>query len=324
MFRNTMLAALCAVGMALAPAAAQAQTDWPTGAVTLVAPFAAGGSTDLAARALAQGLSEIWKQPVVVENRPGGATLIGVQHTLSQPADGNTLYVFPTSHTISPGVRTSLPYDTLKDFTYAGMFMDAPMAIFSSKEFPANTLPELIEEAKKHEDAPLRFGSPGIATAGHMGGALLQSLTGIKLQHVSYTGSSTALPDLLSNRIPLLIVPLTGVTQYVDDGSLKLIAVLGADRATAYPDVPTASETIPGLVVRAFCGIALRAGTPQEIVDKIAADMQTVVTSPAYIEASKNGGYIPWTLAPAETTELIQSEISQWKTIADQQNIHVQ
>ncbi|MDE1991777.1 MAG: hypothetical protein KGI75_04710 [Rhizobiaceae bacterium] len=323
MMRSGMWTAVLAAVIALGATGAEAQSAWPTGPVKLVVPLAAGGSSDIAARALAQGLSQKWKQPVVVENRTGGSTLIAAQYVLSQPADGYTLDVFPTTHSINPGVRASMPFDTMKDFAYPAMFMDAPMAILASPKFAPNTLPELIDEAKKHPDQPLLFASPGVASAGHMGGALLESLTGIKLQHVAYTGSATALPDVLSGRVPLFITPLTGLTQYIDNGQLKLISVLGANRAKAYPNVPAASEIVPGLVVRAFTGIAVRAGTPPDIVQKIADDTKSVVNSPEYIQVSNSAGFIPWVTAPQETNDILQHEVDQWKQIAANQNIHV-
>jgi len=253
----------------------------------------------------------------------GRIDIIAAQYVLSQPADGYTLDVFPTTHSINPGVRARMPFDTMKDFAYPAMFMDAPMAILANPKFGPNTLPELIDEAKKHPDQPLLFASPGVASAGHMGGALLESLAGIKLQHVAYSGSATALPDVLSGRVPLFITPLTGLTQYIDNGQLKLISVLGANRAKAYPNVPTASEVVPGLVVRAFTGIAVRAGTPQAIVQKIADDTQSVVNSPEYIQVSNSAGFLPWVIAPQETTHILQHEVDQWKQIAAKQNIHV-
>ncbi|MFS8115358.1 tripartite tricarboxylate transporter substrate binding protein [Rhizobium jaguaris] len=317
MKKPSLWSAICAAALAFAAVAAEAQAaDWPTGPVKLIVPLAAGGSSDIAARALAQGLSARWKQPVVVENRTGGSTIIAAQYVLGQPADGYTIDVFPTTHSINPGVRSSMPFDTMKDFSYAAMFMDAPMAIFANPKFPASSLQELIAEAKKHPDQPILFASPGVASAGHMGGALLQSLTGIKLQHVAYTGSATALPDVLSGRVPLFITPLTGLTQYVDNGQLKLISVLGAARAKQYPNVAAASEIVPGLVVRAFTGIAVRAGTSPEVIQKIADNTKAVVNSPEYAQVSNSAGFVPWVTSPKETTDLMQHEVDQWKQIA--------
>jgi tripartite-type tricarboxylate transporter receptor subunit TctC len=316
-------AAIGGLALAAAAVAAPAQAaDWPSGPVKIVVPLAAGGSSDIASRALAKGLSDRWHQSVVVENRPGGSTIIAAQYVLGQPSDGYTLYVFPTTHVINPGVRASLPFDTLKDFSYVSMFMDAPMAIFANETEPANTLPELIDLAKKSAQ-PLLFASPGVGSAGHMGGALLQSLTGIKLQLVPYTGTATALPDVLSGRVPLFVTPLTGMGQYVSEKRLKVVAVLGSKRSDSYPDVKAASETVPGLVVPAFTGIAVRAGTPPEIIDKIARDMKAVVNSPEYLEVSKSAGFVPWVTTPKETTDFVAKQVDQWTRIAAEQNIHV-
>jgi len=198
-----------------------------------------------------------------------------------------------------------------------------PMALVANKNFPANTVPEMIALAKQSPDG-LQFTSPGPRSSGHLTGEQLALRTGVKLQHISYSGGAPALTDVMANRVPLLFDVWHSAKRYVVTGDLKLIAGIGADRLPDAPDVPTLAETYPGFDVMACQVIYGPANMPKPIVDKLAADIRAVVLSPEFAERTKNLGIDPKAMTPEEVGAWVQSEIVRWRGIAQAANIKVE
>ena len=219
-------ALLLATGIALV-AAAQSAADFPSRPVKLLVPFAAGGPTDVVARILADLLSARWGgQSVVIENRPGAGTILATAALAKAPADGYTMLVATNSLLINPAIGQKLPYDTEKDFAPVSMVATQPVALVANKSFPADTIPKLVDVARKSAQ-PLNFTSPGPRGVGHLAGEMLKQRAGIEMTHINYNGSAPALTDLIAGRVPLMFDIWHSAKRYVDSGELKLIAGAG-------------------------------------------------------------------------------------------------
>ena len=218
---------------------------FPAGPVRIVAPYVPGGAVDIVARPLADLLSQRWGSPVVVENRAGGATVVGTSVVASAPADGHTLLLTATPFLVNPTLLPSLPYDSLRDFAGVSMVVEQPLALVAHPSVPAKTLKELVAYASKSEQ-PLAYGSSGIGGISHLFGELFARTAGIKLLHVPYRGSGGAVVDVLAGNIPLLFDSGFSAKSSVDGGGLKVIAVSSRQRLPELPNVPTFAEDYPG------------------------------------------------------------------------------
>jgi tripartite-type tricarboxylate transporter receptor subunit TctC len=309
--------------LAFAAGAAKAQTsaDFPSRPVKLLVPFAAGGPTDVVARILADFLTARWNgQSVVIENRPGAGTIVATAAVAKSPADGHTMLVATNSLLINPAIGQKLPYDTEKDFAAVSMVATQPVALVANKAFPAETIPQLVEVAKKSPE-PLNFTSPGPRGVGHLAGEMLKQRAGINMTHINYNGSAPALTDVIAGRVPLMFDIWHSAKRYVASGDLKLIAGAGAQRLADAPDVPTIAETYPGFDVIAFNALVAPAGVPAPVLDKLSADIRAVVNSPEFADKVRNLGIFPLGNTPQELDAWMRKEIARWAEIAKAANI---
>ena len=309
--------------LAFAAGAAKAQTsaDFPSRPVKLLVPFAAGGPTDVVARILADFLTARWNgQSVVIENRPGAGTIVATAAVAKSPADGHTMLVATNSLLINPAIGQKLPYDTEKDFAAVSMVATQPVALVANKAFPAETIPQLVEVAKKSAE-PLNFTSPGPRGVGHLAGEMLKQRAGINMTHINYNGSAPALTDVIAGRVPLMFDIWHSAKRYVASGDLKLIAGAGAQRLADAPDVPTIAETYPGFDVIAFNALVAPAGVPAPVLDKLSADIRAVVNSPEFADKVRNLGIFPLGNTPQELDAWMRKEIARWAEIAKAANI---
>jgi tripartite-type tricarboxylate transporter receptor subunit TctC len=317
---------LLAAALALATGAANAQSaaDYPSAPVKMIIPFAPGGATDVVARIFVDILSARWGgKSIVIENRPGAGTVIGSNAIAKALPDGYTIGMVVGSFMTNAAVSQNLPYDSVKDFTPLGMVAMQPMALVANKNFPANTVAELIALARQSPNG-LQFTSPGPRSSGHLTGEQLALRTGVKLQHISYSGGAPALTDVIANRVPLLFDVWHSAKRYVVTGDLKLIAGIGAERLPDAPDVPTLAETYPGFNVVACQAVYGPANMPKPIVDKLAGDIRAVVLSPEFAERTKSLGIDPRPMTPEELGAWVQSEIVRWRGIAEAANLKVE
>ena len=317
-----LIAALLLI-LATAAGAATAQTsaDFPSRPVKLLVPFAAGGPTDVVARILADFLTARWNgQSVVIENRPGAGTIVATAAVAKSPADGHTMLVATNSLLINPAIGQKLPYDTDKDFAAVSMVATQPVALVANKAFPAETIPKLVEVAKKSPE-PLNFTSPGPRGVGHLAGEMLKQRAGINMTHINYNGSAPALTDVIAGRVPLMFDIWHSAKRYVASGDLKLIAGAGAQRLGDAPDVPTIAETYPGFDVIAFNALVAPAGVPAPVLDKLSADIRAVVNSPEFADKVRNLGIFPLGNTPQELDAWMRKEIARWAEIAKAANI---
>lgn len=265
------LLALGIISLALIPPVALAQA-YPSKPVRIVVPAAAGGGVDTVARAIASRLGETLGQPVVVENRSGANTIIGTDLVAKSAPDGYTLLLNTgPPHGAFNFFTKNLPFDSMADFTAITMVGVAPQSLVVHASLPVHSVKELIDYGKKNP-GKLSYGTAGIGTSQHIGGALLNRLAGIDMVHVAYKGGALALNDLLGAQIPVAMTILSNVLVHVRSGKLRLLAVLGAQRAKAAPDTPTIAESVPGYVIPdTWIGLTGPAKLPPAIVNQLNA-----------------------------------------------------
>jgi tripartite-type tricarboxylate transporter receptor subunit TctC len=318
---NVIAAVLLFLGIAAGAASAQTTAEFPSRPVKLMVPFAAGGPTDVVARILADFLTARWNgQSVVIENRPGAGTIVATAAVAKSPADGYTMLVATNSLLINPAIGQKLPYDTEKDFAAVSMVATQPVALVANKAFPADTIAQLVDVAKKSPET-LNFTSPGPRGVGHLAGEMLKQRAGINMTHINYNGSAPALTDVIAGRVPLMFDIWHSAKRHVDSGDLKLIAGAGAQRLGDAPQVPTIAETYPGFDVIAFNALVAPAGVPAPVLDRLSADIRSVVNSPEFADKVRNLGIFPLGNTPQELDAWMRKEIARWAGIAKAANI---
>jgi tripartite-type tricarboxylate transporter receptor subunit TctC len=316
-----MRAVTLALLLALTAPAARAQTPFPTVPVRILVPFAAGGPTDVVARILAEILSAQWGgKSVLVENRPGAGTIVATAAVAKAPPDGHTVLIGTNSLLINPAIEAKLPYDTFKDLAGVSMIATQPVALVANKAFPANTIPELVAEARKRAE-PLNYTSPGPRGVGHLAGEMLKQRAGIDMVHINYNGSAPALTDVIAGRVPIMFDIWHSAKRYVDSGELKLIAGAGAQRLADTPQVPVIAETFPGFDVIAFNAMVAPAGVPRPVLEKLSADVRAVVASPEFAAKTRHLGIFPGGNSPDELLAWMHKETARWAEIARAANI---
>ena len=289
--------------------------NFPQRPVRLVVPFPAGGSTDIVGRTVAQKLTELWGQSVIVDNRPGGGTMIGTEAVARAAPDGYTLLVTPAPFTINPSLLKKVPYDALRDFAPITLINTTPLVLVVNPGVPAKSVKELIALAKANP-GKLNFGSSTIGGSNHLAGELFNAMAGVKMVHVPYKGNAPALTDLVGGHIDLIFNGLTSALPLIKIGKLRALAVTSLKRAGALPDVPTIDESgLKGFEAVAWNGLTAPAATPREVIAKISADVLKVVNSPELNERLRSEGSDPVGDSPAEFAAFLRNEIAKWAKV---------
>lgn len=303
---------LAAAACALLPLAATAQGAFPSKPVTIIVPNQPGGAIDILARLLEKHLSETWKQPVVVQYKPGAGTVMGTDFVAKSQPDGHTIGMVITGHMINPSLRKSMPFDTLKDLSGVSLLATSPIVLTASSKLPAGNMKDLIALAKKDK---LSYASPGSGSSMHLGAELLKTTAGIDILHTPYKGAGGAYPDVIAGRVDLLVDPLFSSLPHIKSGGLKPIAIMSARRSPIAPEIPTVSETLPGFVVDSVFGAVVPAATPREVVQKISADMNKVLASAEVKQRMADIGLTPVGNTPEQFDAYIRSEIPRWAQV---------
>ena len=307
---------LMAAAMLLAPTfvAAQAVEAWPDKPVKLIVPFPPGGPTDTVARIISTGLQTLWKQPVVVDYKPGAGTTLGTNLVAKSTADGYTLGMAITALTINPSLQPNLPYDTKKDLVGVSQVAQAHFGLFAHPSQPFNNMQELIAYAKKNPNA-LSYATPGTGTGTHLAGEMLASMAGIRLLHIPYKGSAPAQQDMIGGRVPLLFDVLFSSMPFVKDNRMKVIALSSPKRAASSPEIPLIAETVPGFSAVSAIGIIGPAGMPPALLQKISADIGQVVRSAEVVSRMQQLGMEPVGSTSDQYTAQIRQDIDKWAAI---------
>jgi tripartite-type tricarboxylate transporter receptor subunit TctC len=305
----------------VAPGYAQKYPDRP---VKVIVPYTAGGGTDSVARAVSQKLAELWKQAVIIENRPGAGTSVGAEAVARATPDGYTL-LFSDSSTfvINPHIYTTLRFDPLKDFEPIAMAVRLAPVLAVANDTPAKTVPELLALAKANP-GKLTYASPGVGTYTHIAMEYFKHAAGIDMLHVPYKGTTPALTDLLAGRVSAYFVTYSVFDSYEKAGKLKIIATATPERLPIRPDLPTIGESVPGYSIDVWFGYAAPAGTPTVILDKIHDDVSAILKDPDFIEKFvKPQAYIAGNLTRAQFSDQIKSDYAKWKELSTLANVKI-
>lgn len=306
------VAILLAAGM---PAAAQKPAEkaaYPTRPIRLIVPFAPGGGTDIIARLLAEEFSRTWGESVVVDNRAGGGGVVGVTTTVRSGPDGHTMVLCSLGYSNAPALHPTPPYDAQKDLVPISLVAIQPFAYVTLPSLGVNSMKELVALAKA-KPGEIRYGSGGSGGASHLGTELLKVMTGVNMAHVPYKGTSLALNAVLAGEIHVQLIGVSAVVPFMKTGRMRVLAVSGAKRSAALPDVPTVAENgVPGYEFDVWYGMLFPAGTPRAIVNKVNAEIHRAIKSPALVQRFATVGVEPTGSTPEAFAEIIRSEVAKW------------
>lgn len=312
---------LCLAAAALLAAPlAQAQEPYPSKPITIIVPYAPGGSNDSFARAVAKGLTTSLKQTVIVDNRPGASGNIGTGMVAKAQPDGYTLVAVSSSLVTNAATQTKLSFDAVKDLAPVAMMAKGPFVVAVSNDFPARTPQELISVLKAGP-GKYSYASSGIAGTNHFATEQLKAQSGTHIVHVPYRGISVAVTDLISNQVQLLISSGPSIMPQVRSGRIRAIAVTSAKPSPIAPDLPTMASAVPGYDFEAWWGILAPAGTPPAVVARLNAEVNKVLETAELKEFLLKEGALPAPHTPAEFAKIISSDIQHWKALAKRQNI---
>lgn len=295
---------------ALAGANAFAQ-NFPSKTVNIVVPYPPGGATDVIARLIAQRLTDVWGQPVVVNNRPGAGTVVGAESVARAPGDGYTLYMTTAAHTISASLYKKLPYDPMKDFAPITLTSVVPLVLVVTPSVPAKTLPELIAYAKSHPG--LNFASTGNGTPQHLTGALFKATNKLDITHVPYRGDAPMLTDMIGGQVHMAFITLSAALPHIKTGKVRAIALAHSSRVDAIADVPTFAQAgMPGFEAATWFGMLSPASMPADLKNKIYQDIAKVVATPELsAKLIEMGGDVSNT-SPEKFHAFMQAEAKRW------------
>jgi len=300
--------------------------NYPLKPVRLIVPSAPGGGTDIAARLIAQGLTESLGQAVVVDNRGGAGGIAGVTVAAKlSAADGYTLLLGSNGHlSFAAAINPKLPYDPQKDLTPISLVANQPFVLAVSSAVAANSIRELITMAKA-KPGVITYGSGGAGSASHLGVELFQLRSGVTLMHIPYKGTGPGMSALMSGELQVLMAGLATVLPQAKSGKIKVLAVSGSQRSRMAPEVPTVAEAgVPGYEFNVWYGMMAPGGTPRPIVTKLATEIARLLKAPVILERFAVAGLEPISNTPDEFTALLKREIPEWNKVAKAANIRVE
>jgi len=309
------LAAVAVAAAAVAGMTGMASADdYPNHAVRWLVGYPPGGSTDICARLIGQYLSEHLGQQFDIENKPGAGNNLATEVAAYSPPDGYTVFLVNPANTINATLYKNLPFDFIRDMAPVAGFIRVPNVMEVNPNVPAHTVKEFIDYAKANP-GKVNMASSGIGTSVHLSGALFMMMTGVDMVHVPYRGAAPALVDLLGGQVQVMFDNLPSSIAYIDGERLRALAVTTATRAKILPDVPTVAETVPGYEASAFFGMAVPAGTPRPIIDKLNKAVNEALASPSVRNklADMGGALIAGT--PEDFGKIIADETAKWAKV---------
>ena len=321
--------AVLALGLSVLPLAGMASQsvaqEFPNRTVTLVVPFAAGGSTDLVARIIAQKMSDDLGQQVIVENVAGAGGNIGADRVARADPDGYTILMGTVAtHALNPLILKTKPYDPEKDFSPVSLLVIVPNVLVVNPELPAKNVQELVALLKAEPDK-YSYASSGIGTPLHLSGELFKIMAGVEMQHIPYKGAGPALNDVIANQVPIMFDNLPSSSSHIKGGTLKALGVTTAKRVTSFPDLPTIAESgVPGYETYTWNALFAPPGTPKEVIDRLNASANKAMKDPAVI--AKMGDFSATIVGstPEELGAHVKAELAKWEPIVKQAKIQVE
>lgn len=299
------------IGLSSLPLLARAQA-YPAKPVSVVIPYAPGGTTDIVGRLMAQSLATSTGKTFVAENKGGGSTTIATGHVAKAAADGYTLLANEMTQTIIPALFPKLAFDPIKDLVPVTVFAEAPYVLVVNSNVPAKNLRELVELAKANP-GKLNFASGGAGSGPHIAGELFKSVAGIEMTHIAYKGSGPAVSDLLGGQVEVLITAAPTVSAQMASGRMRPLAVAHTKRLSSLPDVPTAAEAgFPAFRIANWFGLAAPKGTPPDVVNYLHTEVEKVLKKPDVRERLVANGAEPVSMTPAEAARHVEAEARRW------------
>jgi tripartite-type tricarboxylate transporter receptor subunit TctC len=300
-----------AVGLA-GPAAAQ---DYPTRAVKIIVPFGAGGPADVYARFVGQHLSEAFKQPFVIENKPGAGAIIGTDEAAKAAPDGYTLLMMSNTHTTNETLIAKKAYQLMRDFVPVAPVNSSDLLMVIHPDVPAKNLAEFIALAKSKPGA-LNYASSGPGTPYHMAGELFKAMTGTDIVHVPHRNSGEARNSVIGGHVQMMIDAITTTAPTVQAGQVRALGTTGSKRSDVLPDVPTIAEAgVPKYEATIWLGIMAPAGTPKPVVDRLNAEINRMLAKPEVQQAWTKQGAVPMIMTPAEFDGYLRADIDKWAEV---------
>jgi len=301
---------LVALSCALAAPSAYSQStgEYPTRPIRFLVPLSPGGGADISSRAVAARLSEVLRQQVIVDNRPGGSGNVTLEILANAAPDGYVMGLVTTTHTINRSLQKKLPYDLLKDFVGVTQLTAQPYCLSINPKIPAKNVRELVEFARAKPDA-LFYGSAGIGSLSHLAGELFANSAKMRWTHVPYKGGVLGINDMITGQISAQFTTIIGTSQHVKAGRLRWLAVSSPARSRVVPELPTVAESgVPGFDIVGFYGVAMPAATPKPIVERVSREIVTILKSPEVGGRFALDGSEPVGGSPAEFTAYIRKE----------------
>ena len=316
-----LISAVMIAAFALARSA-QSQ-EWPTRQVTIVVPFSAGGTTDMFARILAQGLAQKYGTPFIVDNRAGAGGNIGAALVARAAKDGSVLLVGTVStHAINPFIYKNLAHDTEKDFQPVSLIARLPNMLVVNPKIPAKTVAELVEHLKKNA-GKLSYGSSGAGTSTHLASELFQLKTGTKMVHVPYRSSGNVMNALIGGHIDLAFDNITLAWPHARAGTIRALAVTSTEPSATAPEVPPVAATLAGFDATSWHGVFAPAGTPRPIIDTVAAEVKRIFELPEVRKSLTDVGAVPSPMTPQEFAQFIAAERRKWQEVVQAAGVTV-
>jgi len=301
-------------------ALAQDAARYPSRPVRVIVPFAPGGGLDISTRLIGQKLTERWGQNIVVDSRPGAATIVGTEIASKAAPDGYTLLMITTTFAINPGLYPKLPYDPVRDFAPITQLNFQPNVVVVAPSFAAKSIKDLVALAKA-KPGELTFATPGAGSAPHLSAEMFQRAAGVSMIHVPYKGIPPAVTDVLGGRVAMLFTTTISAAPHIKAGKLRALAITSAKRQASMPDVPTVGETLPGYRAEAFQGMVAPAGVPQAIVDKVSAEVARIVHLPDVAQRFQLDGADPVGSTPKEFAAFLKAEMQKWSKVIGEAGI---
>jgi tripartite-type tricarboxylate transporter receptor subunit TctC len=298
-----------------------AQAQYPSKTITLVVPFAAGGSNDIVARAIGKKLGEAWGQTVIIDNRAGAGGVIGAAFVAAAPPDGHTLLLVSSTYTINPAVKANMPFDTLKAFEPVAFIASSPLLMAVANKLPVTSVQDLVALAKA-KPGSINYASAGPGSINQIAAELFASAAGVKIVHVPYKGGSLAINDLVGGHVDLYVSSMPQILQIAKTSQVRPLAVTGLKRSPSLPDVPTLDESgLKGYEASVWWGIVAPAGTPADIIGKLNTEINKATGSDEMKRFLEGEGAEAGAMSPQGFRDLIEAEVKRWDKVAREANI---
>jgi tripartite-type tricarboxylate transporter receptor subunit TctC len=301
---------------------AKAQS-FPDRVVTMVVPFAAGGSTDVVARVIADKMSQLLGQQVIVQNVGGAGGSLGAGNVARADPDGYTILMGTVAtHALNPLILKTKPYDAEKDFAPISLLVVVPNVLVVNPELPVKSVQELVELLKANPDK-YSYASSGNGTPLHLSGELFKKMAGVTIQHIPYKGAGPALNDVIGNQVPIMFDNLPSSSPHIKGGTLRALGVTTKEKASSFPDVPTIAETIPGYETYTWNALFAPAGTPSEVIAKLNEAANKAMADPAVVERMKEFSATIVASTPEDLAAHVKAEIAKWTPVVNDANVQM-